>query len=181
MDQMNASDGVRGGLEVEEACAFAKAVALQGTCDLLVVGFAHPARTQLPLLSHTAFCYPCAHIARRWLPPIHLHAAPSPSLNPLVCFVRGFVRCVRACWRTWCPQVSGGDVQRNGFYMMRGRVPLLGMAAASAGAGALLKALLVLVFGPFFVQKLPYTQGFLLEEGKKVGCSRVWGCVGVID
>jgi hypothetical protein len=76
---MNCSDGVRGGLSVDDACRFAEAVTLTQACDMLVV--------------------------------------------------------------------SGGDVQRNGFYMLRGRVPLLGLAAASASVGAWLKAAAVLLFG----------------------------------
>ncbi len=77
-------------------------------------------------------------------------------------------------------------MQRNGFFMMRGRVPLLGMAMAAAGAGAWLKAFLVTVFGPFFVEKIPYSQAFLLEDALKVmqlHCTRsaVHGLVSYLE
>ncbi len=77
-------------------------------------------------------------------------------------------------------------MQRNGFFMMRGRVPLLGMAMAAAGAGAWLKAFLVTVFGPFFVENIPYSQAFLLEDALKVmqlHCTRsaVHGLVSYLE
>ena len=61
--------------------------------------------------------------------------------------------------------LSGGHVTRNGFYMLRGRTPLLSLARSLPG---LLKGLAVLVFGPFFIPKLAYSPCFLAKEARVV-------------
>jgi hypothetical protein len=48
---------------------------------------------------------------------------------------------------------SGGFVSRNGFFMLRGKTPLLSLARAMPGW---LKRLAVLLFGPVFVPTVPF-------------------------
>lgn len=62
---------------------------------------------------------------------------------------------------------SGGMVQRNGFYMLRGAVPLRQMAAAlHAKGGKLVMALALRLLGRFLVPSIPYQPGFFAREAR---------------
>ena len=62
---------------------------------------------------------------------------------------------------------SAGFVSKNGFFMLRGAVPRLGMVRALARS-SLGKAAALAVLGRWLVPELPFAEGFLLEGAKAV-------------
>lgn len=60
---------------------------------------------------------------------------------------------------------SGGLVQKSAFYLMRGEVPLAGMASVQDGwlQGAAMR-----LFGRFLVRPYAYTPGFFVDPGRAV-------------
>jgi len=62
---------------------------------------------------------------------------------------------------------SAGYVNRNGFYMLRGRVPRAAMVRALART-SVAKGVAMALFGRLFVPELPFTPGFLLEGARGV-------------
>ena len=63
---------------------------------------------------------------------------------------------------------SGGWISRNGFYMLRGSVPLLSMAIAQRHSWA--KRMALLLFGRVFVPEIPWTAEFFREEARLLMC-----------
>lgn len=64
---------------------------------------------------------------------------------------------------------SGGFTSRNGFWMLRGDVPLWSMFRAMPGR---LKAFATLLFGKFFVPTVHYEEGFFRASARCVGACR---------
>lgn len=62
---------------------------------------------------------------------------------------------------------SAGFVSKNGFFMLRGRVPRRAMVRALARS-SWLKAGALAVLGPWLVPELPFTPGFLLDGARAV-------------
>lgn len=62
---------------------------------------------------------------------------------------------------------SAGFVSKNGFFMLRGKVPRSAMARALARS-SWLKAGALSLLGKWLVPELPFTPGFLLEGAKRV-------------
>ena len=60
---------------------------------------------------------------------------------------------------------SGGWISRNGFYMLRGVVPLLKMQAALKWG---VKRIAILLFGRFFVPTIPWTPTFFSHDAARL-------------
>lgn len=74
---------------------------------------------------------------------------------------------------------SAGWVNRNGFFMLRGRVPRRGMVAALARTSAA-KALAMALLGRWLVPEIPFEPAFLLEGARAVLAEARGGGVPVI-
>ena len=57
---------------------------------------------------------------------------------------------------------SGGWISRNGFFMLRGDVPLGAMVRAQRKSW--LKRVALALFGPFLVPQLPYASAFFRDQ-----------------
>jgi 2,4-dienoyl-CoA reductase-like NADH-dependent reductase (Old Yellow Enzyme family) len=74
---------------------------------------------------------------------------------------------------------SAGWVNRNGFFMLRGRVPRRGMVAALARTSAA-KALAMALLGRWLVPEIPFEPAFLLEGARAVLAEARGGGVPVV-
>jgi 2,4-dienoyl-CoA reductase-like NADH-dependent reductase (Old Yellow Enzyme family) len=61
--------------------------------------------------------------------------------------------------------LSGGLVQRNAFYLLRGEVPIAAMAAAESSP---LQRVALRAFAPFLVRPVPYQDLFFLDKARQV-------------
>jgi 2,4-dienoyl-CoA reductase-like NADH-dependent reductase (Old Yellow Enzyme family) len=78
-----------------------------------------------------------------------------------------FAQAIVASNTTDAVVVSAGMVAKNGFYMLRGAVPLWDMAVAMWHS-SVVKAVAVLLFGRWLVPAVPWSECFLMEHALAV-------------
>ena len=61
--------------------------------------------------------------------------------------------------------LSGGFTSKSPFYLMRGKVPLLGMARNGSSVA---EKLTMALFGPFIIRKYRFEENFFLKQAKEI-------------